>query len=248
MRRLAIVLGAAALATPAVAVADGNDPDFPDSSVHVSVLGPRQAKRVLTIDVTGANAQRSDGTHGVVDYGLELIVTDPAILPGDCEPTESAELEKIASVSGGGSLLTYDDLDEGAAGSFALREPYEPIGSGPLQVCAYSKWMTQDAAYGQTDVTIAPAPRTRPRSLTRPVVHRSHDVLTCAHGDWADQPASFSYRWRIGSARPGVARLTPRWAIPHQARGRRVSCEVTATNSKGAGYATSRMYRVPAAP
>jgi hypothetical protein len=232
---------------PAGATAAGSDPGFPGSRVHVSVSGPTQAGEVLSIRAAGRNLARvHDGRP--IAYGLELIVTDPAILPGPCLSTEAAELTRIASVPGGGSLLTYGDLDEGAAGPFVIREPYEPIGSGPLEICAYSRWQTDDAAWGQANVTIRPAPRARPRSLARPVVHRTGEVLTCSRGRWTNSPATFGYRWRIGSGREGPERSGARWRIPRAARGHRVQCAVTASNVKGSGHARSRAFRVPGSP
>lgn len=208
------------------------------------MAGPTQAGEVLTIRATGRNAARVRGGRGV-GYGLELIVTDPDILPGSCLPTEAGELAKIATVSGGGSLLTYGHLDEGASGPFAIREPYEPIGSGPLQVCAYSRWRHHDVAWAQVNVTIVPAPRARPRSLARPVIHRSHGRLSCSRGRWTNSPASFTYRWRIGSGRDGPRRRGATWPIPRDARGHVVHCTVIARNVKGAGRATSRAFGVP---
>lgn len=208
------------------------------------MTGPTQAGQALTIRATGRNAPRSRGGHPA-GYGLDLIVTDPDILPGACLPSESAEVARIGTVAGGGSLLTYGDLDEGTGGPFSIPEPYEPIGSGPLQVCAYSRWQGQDAAWAQVNLTIMPAPRARPRSLARPVVRRSHRALVCSRGRWANSPASFAYRWRIGSGREGPRRRGARWPIPRAARGHVVHCTVIASNVKGSGRATSRAFRVP---
>ena len=215
---------------------------FPQSTLQVSISGPRQADRALTIQAVGRNAAQ-DFELRPVDYGLQLIVTDPAILPGPCAGSEPAELVKIMSVSGGGSLLTYDDLPEGAAGPFSVREPYEPIGSGPLQVCAYSEWRHEEAAAAQVNVQITPAPRP-PRSLSAPVIHRSHDVLTCSRGRWSGAPTRFTYRWRVSGGRLGPAHAGARYVITRVDRGRNVSCSVTARGPGGTTSATSAGVRV----
>jgi hypothetical protein len=209
----------------------------------VSVTGPTQAGQVLTIHASGRNAVRLHDGHPA-RYGLELIVTDPQLLPGDCLPGEQAELSRIATVPGGGSLLTYADLDEGASGGFELREPYEPIGSGPLQICAYTKWLTEDAAWAQGEVRIVPAPHARPRSLGRPVVRRSGGALRCSRGRWTNSPASFSYRWRIGRGPESPPRAGARLPVTRAVRGHVVHCTVIAANARGSGRATSRAFRV----
>jgi hypothetical protein len=215
---------------------------FPQSTLQVLITGPRQADRALTIQAVGGNAAH-DLDLRAVNFGLQLIVTDPAILPGDCATAEQAELAKIMSVRGGGSLLTYDDLPEGTSGRFSLREPYEPIGSGPLQVCAYSEWRGEDAASAQANVQITPAPRP-PRSLGAPVIRRSHNVLTCSRGRWSGAPTRFTYRWRVAGGRLGPARAGARYVITRVDRGHSVSCSVTARGPGGTTSATSAGVRI----
>ena len=215
---------------------------FPQSTLQIVITGPRQADQVLTIQAAGSNARRVLGLRPV-DYGLALIVTDPGILPGACATAEQAELARIMTVRGGGSLLTYDDLPEGASGSFSLREPYEPIGSGPLQVCAYSEWRGLDATSAQASVLITPAPR-RPRALSAPVIHRSRNVLTCSRGRWSGVPTRFSYRWRVAGGRLGPARAGARYVITRADRGHSVSCSVTARGPGGTTSATSAGVRI----
>ena len=245
MRRPAACLSlltVALAALPGTAAADGSDPAFPHSRLAVTVTGPEQAGRVLTIHATGANVARTQGLR-TLDYGLELIVTDPAILPGACASTEQAQLARIAAVRGGGSLLTYDDLPEGLAGPFSLREPYEPVGSGPLRVCAYSEWDHQDAAWAQADARIAPAPRP-PRARARPQLHRAGRLLLCSRGRWSGSPTRFTYRWRVGDGRYGPARRGARYAITARDRGRSIGCEVLARGPGGTGSATSPGFRI----
>jgi hypothetical protein len=215
---------------------------FPQSTLQVQITGPRQADRALTIQATGSNAREDLGVRSV-DYGLALIVTDPAILPGDCATAEQAELAKIMTVRGGGSLLTYDNLPEGASGSFSLREPYEPIGSGPLQVCAYSEWHGEDAASAQASVQITPAPRP-PRVLSAPVIHRSHNVLSCSRGRWSGAPTRFTYRWRVADGRFGPAHTGARYVLTRVDRGHSVTCSVTARGPRGTTSATSAGVRI----
>jgi hypothetical protein len=215
---------------------------FPQSTLQVLITGPRQADQALTIQAVGSNAARDLGQRPI-DYGLQLIVTDPAILPGDCATAEQAELAKIMTVRGGGSLLTFDDLPEGTGGPFSLREPYEPIGSGPLQVCAYSEWRSEDAASAQANVQITAAPRP-PRLLRAPVIHRSENELICSRGRWSGAPTRFTYRWRVAGGHLGPARAGARYEITRVDRGHSVSCSVTARGPGGTTSATSAGVRI----
>jgi hypothetical protein len=237
----------------------GTDPAYPGSVVHVSVSGPLQAGKVLTITATGTNA--ADNQLGVpISYGLELIVVDPEILKGPCEVSEEKEISDITNVPNGGQLLNFSDLNEGPSGSFKITQPYEPGGFGPLLVCAYSKFVTDDAAYGSTEVRIAPAAKgngkakgkgggshsatARPNSVARPVVTRSHGGLSCSRGRWSNRPTQFTYRWKLGSGAFGSPRTSSRLTLRAHSPARTVVCSVTASNAKGSFRATSAPFRL----
>jgi hypothetical protein len=253
---LGIVL---ALLAASPARADGTDPAYPGSVVHVSVSGPLQAGKVLTITAAGTNA--ADNQLGVpISYGLELIVVDPEILKGPCEVSEEKEISDITDVPNSGQLLNFSDLNEGPSGAFKITQPYEPGGFGPLLVCAYSKFVTDDAAYGSTEVRIAPAAKgkgkakgngggshsatARPKSVARPIVTRSHGRLRCSRGRWSNRPTQFTYRWKLGSGAFGSARTSSRLTLPAHSRARTVVCSVTASNAKGSARATSTPFRL----
>jgi hypothetical protein len=236
---------------------DGTDPAYPGSVVHVAVSGPLQAGKALTITATGTNA--ADNQLGApISYGLELIVVDPEIVKGPCEVSEEKEISDITDVPNGGQLLNFSDLNEGPSGSFKINQPYEPGGFGPLLVCAYSRFVTDDAAYGSTEVHIAPAAKgkgkgngggshsvtARPRSLARPVVARSHGRLRCSTGHWGNRPTRFTYRWKLGSRAFGTARTSSGFTLPGHSRARTVVCSVTASNAKGSAHATSAPFRL----
>jgi hypothetical protein len=246
---IACLTAAVGLGAAASAPADGTDPAYPGSIVHVAVSGPLQAGKVLTITATGANTPQTSLGGPALDFGLELIVVDPSILKGPCEVSEQKELTDITDVPTGGRLLNFDDLNEGSGGPFTIRQPYEPAGFGPLMVCAYSKYVTDDAAYASTEVRIKPAapthpsrptPSARPRSLARPRVGMADGRLRCTRGRWSNRPTQFIYRWKIGRGRFGSARTSGRAALPAHSRGKTVICAVTASNARGSGRATSR--------
>ena len=144
---------------------------------------------------------------------------------------------------GGGALLTYRALSEGTSGPFTLREPYEPAGSGPLQVCAYSEWGGEDAAWAQAQAVIAPAP-VAPRALARPQIHRSGKVLSCSRGRFSGAPRSFAYRWRVDTDSFGPARRGAAYQITRADTGRTARCQVIARGPGGTGRGTSRPFRI----
>jgi hypothetical protein len=155
-------VAAALAAAPVAALADGSDPAYPGSVLHVAVKGPRVAHRTLTIVATGHNAPDSLDVH--VSYGLDVILVDPNRLHGPCRQSYQAELTDIINNPGDGLLLTYASLNEGVSGSFRIPLRFTPRGHGPMLVCAYSKYITDDAAHASTRAQIAkPPPKKRHR-------------------------------------------------------------------------------------
>jgi hypothetical protein len=242
-----LVLGAitafSALLAAGPARADGTAPDYPGSTLSVAVTGTLQADHAINIVATGSNVAQTQLGGPALDFGLDLFVVNPAVLPGPCDASENAELTAVTNVPSGGRLLTFEDLNEGASGPFDISTPFEPGGSGTLQVCAYSVYVTDDAAWAQTDVKIAAALQA-PRATVRPRVRRSGRTLTCGRGTWSGSPTGFTYRWRVGRGHPGEAQRTPRLHVSSRLHDRTVSCTVTATNAAGSGHATSRAVRL----
>jgi len=225
----------------APALADGTDPAYPGSVLHVSVTGPRVAGQVLTIVATGTNAPDSLGLP--IDYGLDVILVDLSKLPGPCQQGYNAELTNVTDNPQAGRLVTFEALNEGTAGPFKISLPFTPGGSGQLLVCAYSVFITDDAAYASTQVQIAPKGG-KPVNIKRPQVTRSGNRLTCSRGSWSGRPSSYSYRWMVGGnavASDRKARLT----VTHTLRGHGVRCAVIARNAAGSSTATSRPLAVP---
>jgi hypothetical protein len=242
-----LILGAvaalAALSVAGPARADGTDPDYPGSTLSVSATGTLQADHALNIVATGSNVAQTQLGGPALDFGLDLFAVNPAVLPGPCDQSEGAELTATTNVPNGGRLLTFDDLNEGSSGQFDISTPFEPGGSGTLQICAYSVYVTDDAAWAQTDVKIAPAAQP-PKVTARPRVRRAGSALVCGRGGWSGSPTGFSYRWRVGHGRQGAAHRSSRLRVTARLHGRSVSCTVTATNATGSGRATSRAIRV----
>jgi hypothetical protein len=233
-------------ATAHRARADGTDPAYPGSSVHVKVTGPRQQGKTLTIVATGTNAPDSLPVH--ISYGLEVILVDPSILKGPCRVSYEAELTDIDNNPKGGRLLTFDQLNEGDDGAFQIPLRFTPGGFGPLLVCVYSMYITDDAAYGSTEVQIAPPKGhghggAKPHNTGRPRIERSGARLTCTRGRWTGHPTSYRYRWRVGSGGFTAGRGA-HMSIPGKLHGRTIACQVTASNAAGHASRTSKPFKV----
>jgi hypothetical protein len=206
---LCLSAGLLAAATPA-ATADGTSPDYPGSSVHVSISGPEAAGHLLYIVATGSNQMTSLGTP--INYGLYVILVNQKPLPGPCASSMETELDNISSDQGGGTLL----------------------------VCAYSESVTDDAAWGSTTAVVSgkgsSSAREAPDNTVRPHVTRHGDSLTCARGSWSGHPTSYSFRWRLAGKTSTQKRNT--LTLPAKAHGTAV-CTVTARNVAGSRSASS---------
>jgi carboxypeptidase family protein len=67
--------------------------------------------------------------------------------------------------------------------------------------------------------------------------------LTCSRGKWRNKPKRYQYVWRRGRVLQLGARK-PRYSVRKADRGKKLSCQVYATNSYGTGVATSKAVRV----
>jgi len=155
--RLRTVLAAgccASAAFAAPALGDGSAPNYPGSVLHVALARPLKAGKVLEIVATGTNAINSLGLP--IDYGLEVILVDPLKLPGPCQESYNAELTDVTDNPQAGRLLTFEALNEGVSGPFKISLPFTPGGSGELVVCAYTEFVTDDAAWASTEGHVAP--------------------------------------------------------------------------------------------
>ncbi len=184
---------------------------------------------MLSIDATGTNGIGFSGLQ--ISYGLDLIVVDAHLLPGPCAQSEIAELTDVTDNPQAGRLLTFEALNEGASGPFSITLPFTPGGPGTLLVCAYSVFITDDAAYASTEVQIATRSRP-PVNLAPPHIVRRSDTLTCARGRWSGHGLAFGYRWLLSGAKESLP-ATQSVALRRGVRRLTIQCIVTARDSAG---------------
>jgi hypothetical protein len=224
-------------AVPA-ATADGTAPDYPGSNVQVTVTGPKAAGHLIYIVASGSNKMSTLGTP--INYGLYVILVNQKLLPGPCASAMETELNNISADQSAGRQLNFEQYNEGESGPFTIKVPYTPGGAGTLLVCAYSEYVTDDAAWASTTAVItakgAPSGHTAPANTVRPKLSRHGRRLVCAHGSWSGHPSSYSFGWKLAGNTRSDKRST--LMLPTKPRGTAI-CTVTARNAAGSRSASS---------
>jgi hypothetical protein len=230
---IGLLIGAAPAAT-----ADGTAPDYPGSNVQVAVTGPKTAGHLIYIVAGGSNKLTSLGTP--INYGLYVILVNQKLLPGPCASSMATELNNISADQSAGRQLNFEQYNEGESGPFTIKVPYTPGGAGTLLVCAYTEYVTDDAAWASTTAVItakgAPSGAGAPANTVRPKLSRHGRRLVCAHGSWSGHPSSYSFHWKLGGRASSDNRST--LALPAKPHGTAV-CTVTARNAAGSRSASS---------
>jgi hypothetical protein len=201
------------------------------------VTGPKLVGRPLTIVASGTNQTTTLGTP--IDYGLYVILVNPKLLPGPCATSMETELDNISNTNSG-RQLNFEAYNEGESGAFTINVPFTPEGSGTLLVCAYSEYVTDDAAWGTTEAVVT-AGAAAPANTTRPKLTRRGRALSCSRGSWSGKPSSYSYRWKLNGKLSRDTRSA--LALSSTERGTAV-CTVTATNPSGSSSASSPALRL----
>lgn len=236
---------AVAFAAPA-ALADGTDPAFPGSVLHVSVEGPLVAHGHVKVIATGTNAPQSTP----ILYGLTVYAIDHKQLPVPCSQSSQIEGTTVADSPPQVAVdLTPVARVEGLSGPFKVSVPFTFGTSGDVLFCAYSLSSANfllggaDAAWASTQVTTSATGSRAPVASKPPRITRSGNRLRCSRGSWSGRPASYRYRWVVvhKAAVPGRRSSL---AVTPNLRRRTVKCSVTARNSAGTATATSRPFKV----
>jgi len=244
------------------ALADGTNPDYPGSILHVTTAGRTVVGNTLTIIATGSNAATTNpvtGEPATFDFGVQFIDVKRSIISLPCYADFSSELN--LTFRRGAYLLTPTSIPEQPeSGPFQPVRYQVPLNGTPGQwlICAYtvnglSGGDTQDdAAWASTQIDLLPRSGSttgqgsgggKPANVVRPSVRRSGGRLQCARGSWSGHPASYRYRWTVLHA-SGVAGVQSSLAVTSTLRGHQVECSVTARNTLGTRTATSQPFRV----
>ena len=223
------------------ALADGTDPNYPGSVLHVTTSGTPVVGSELTITATGSNAPQEPFGMPYGMYDLELFAVDHTLLPVDCSQSFETEDTIYTNNPQAVNFLTFGGLNEGVSGPFTIQLPVPATNAGDWLVCAYSVFIIDDAAWASTEVKITA--NAKPAATVLPRISRSGSRLRCSPGIWSGSPTSYAYRWLVVH-KAGVAGRRSSLSVTHALRGRAVECSVTATNSVGSTTATGLPFKV----
>ena len=136
LRLLRWVLACVCVCAPALAsqaaLADGTNPAFPGSALHVSIEGPLFTHAHVNVVATGANAPQSDP----ILYGLMVFAIDHKQLPVPC--SQSSQIEETTADNDPPAAVDLTPLPgiEGLSGPFTISVPLTLGGPGDLLICA----------------------------------------------------------------------------------------------------------------
>lgn len=82
-----------------------------------------------------------------------------------------------------------------------------------------------------------------PANVKKPSVKRFGKKLVCKKGRWTNNPTKYSYDWLV-NGRPKVGAHARTLRVTKRLKGRRVRCQVAASNAAGIASALSKAYRV----
>jgi hypothetical protein len=132
-------------------------------------------------------------------------------------------------------------------------------GSGNYLLCGYVNGDFSTFAAGELRGTVAGAPPVTPTPTPSPTptptpiptaaapavvrapsITRKRHVLTCHAGTWTNTPKRLSYGWYVKTKKVAVGHTLK---VRRSLKGRKVACQVTASNDAGATTATSKALR-----
>lgn len=121
-------------------------PAYPQSSLTLKVAGTPRAGGIVTLNVSGSNASRDDGDGLAFGYTLDVYVLDRSAYRA-CAPSLREANNRQANLPGKVEHIGLG-LDVPAAGPFRQQIKYQSEGFRRLLFCAYTTYVTDDAALG----------------------------------------------------------------------------------------------------
>jgi hypothetical protein len=154
----AVALIVAVLAVPLVAAAVPAEakkykstfvaaPSYPESTLAMSVRGNPRARGIATLRVTGSNASRDDGDGLAFDYTLDVYVMDRSVYRS-CAPSLREANNRQANLPGKVEHIGLN-MSLPASGPFTETIKYRTERFRKLVYCAYTTYVSDDAAMGQ---------------------------------------------------------------------------------------------------
>jgi hypothetical protein len=121
-------------------------PAYPESRIAMAVKGTPRAGGIATLKVSGSNASRDDGDGLAFDYTLDVFVHDRSV-SGTCPRSFREARNRIANLPEKVDHIGID-LNAGSSGPFEQTIQYRTERFRRIMFCAYTTYVTDDAAMG----------------------------------------------------------------------------------------------------
>jgi len=131
----------------------GPSPQYPESRLSISLPKKARAGSIVTVTFAGRNATFTEGAP--ITYQLEAFVQKRSVLP-TCPASYDAEFNNYINLSGTAIARIAIGLNEGVSGPFHFKVKYRAGNVRRIVICAYSRLITDDAAYAQLRRTLRP--------------------------------------------------------------------------------------------
>jgi hypothetical protein len=134
----------------------GPSAQYPQSRLSISMPTRARAGSIVTVTMSGTNAPFTEGAP--IAYSLDVFVQKQSVLPS-CPASYSEELNNLANLAGIAIVRIAINLNEGVSGPFRIPVKYQTGTIRRIVICAYSRLITDDAAYAQLRHTLLPRRR-----------------------------------------------------------------------------------------
>src|SRR4051812_16407287 len=151
--RSTVLLALAAVGALAWPAASGGTsaPQYPASKLSISISKAARASSVVNVTFTGTNALFTEGAP--ITYSLAAFVQSRSALPS-CPASYDEEFNNYVNLGGRSIIMIATNLNEGVQGPFRYKVKYRSGPTRRIVVCAYSRLITDDAAYAQLRKTL----------------------------------------------------------------------------------------------
>src|SRR3954466_5774172 len=134
----------------------GPSAQYPQSRLSISLPATARAGSIVTVTLAGTNAAFTEGAP--ITYSLEVFVQKRSVFPS-CPASYGEEVNNLANLNGTAVVRIANGLNEGVSGPFRIPLKYRTGSIRRIVICAYSRLITDDAAYAELRRTLRPQRR-----------------------------------------------------------------------------------------
>lgn len=164
-RPTAVILAAAVVPVAGAGIAaaastGASAPDYPGSKLAISVSKTQRAGSLVSVTLSGTNAlfdpSRPDTS---TPYTVNVFVQTRAVL-ASCPRSYEDQLNNVINLGSRNVYEIGNGYNLGRSGAFRFKVKYRSGAARRVVYCAYTRLITDDAAYAQLRQTLA-KPRSR---------------------------------------------------------------------------------------